>query len=283
MVVQRPRPSWRSLLLAAFAATVASGCFMSAVRAECTGDDGGSSLVADIRGGDTLILEDGRSARLAGVLLPKRTGGSGVAAEARTGAEKAVADLIAGQKVELRLDSGHRDRYGRLLAQIFVTKDGQRVWVQERLIASGLARVISSKDNRLCVPELLAVEKTARETGQGQWRTGLFSVKAASSEDMLLGLAQSYEIVEGRIENVAEVRGRTYLNFGRNWRRDFTVMVPSDAAKLFAGQTDLAGLKGRLVRVRGWIEDVNGPSISLTHPEQLEILEGGALSQRSTP
>jgi micrococcal nuclease len=283
VVVQRLRPWWRSSFLTAFAATVASGCFMSAVHAECTGDDGGSSLVADIRGGDTLILEDGRSARLAGVLLPRRSSDGGVTAEARTIAEKAVADLVAGQKVELRLDSGHRDRYGRLLAQVFVTKDGQRVWLQERLIASGLARVISSKDNRLCVPELLGIEKTARETNQGQWRTGLFSVKPAASEDMLQGLAQSYEIVEGRIENVAEVRGRTYLNFGKNWRRDFTVTVPSDAARLFAGQTDLAGLKGRLVRVRGWIEDINGPSISLTHPEQLEILESGTLSQRSAP
>ena len=282
MFVPRLRPSWRSFVLAAFAATLASGCFMSAVHAECAGDDGGSSLVADIRGGDTLILEDGRSARFAGVLLPKRTGGSGVTAEARTTAEKAIADLVTGQKVELRLDSGHRDRYGRLLAQIFVTKDGQRIWVQERLIALGLARVISSKDNRLCVPELLGVEKTARETSQGQWRTGLFSVKPATSEDMLLGLTQSYEIVEGRIENVADVRGRTYLNFGKNWRRDFTVAVPSDVARLFAGQTDLAGLKGRLVRVRGWIEDVNGPSISLTHPEQLEILESGTALQRST-
>ena len=95
----------------------------------------------------------------------------------------------------------------------------------------------------------------------------------AASEDVLSGLAQSYEIVEGRIETVAEVRGRTYLNFGKNWRRDFTITIASDAAKLFEGQNEgLAALRGRSVRVRGWIENVNGPSINLTHPEQLEIL-----------
>jgi hypothetical protein len=103
----------------------------------------------------------------------------------------------------------------------------------------------------------------------------------ASSEDVLAGLAQSYEVVEGRIETVAEVRGRTYLNFGRNWRRDFTVTVAGDAAKLFNGQNEgLAGLKGRLVRVRGWIENVNGPSINLTHPEQLEILESDTAARQ---
>jgi micrococcal nuclease len=261
-------------------AAAAFGCLLSAVHAECTGEDGGSSLVTEIRGGDTLILADGRSVRLAGVLLPRRAGETDVTAEARITAEKAIADLAAGQKVELRLGTGLRDRYGRLMAQVFVIKDGQRVWLQERLIAAGLARVISSRDNRICVTDLLALEKTARETSQGQWRTGLFSVKPAAPEDILSGLAQSYEIIEGRIETVAEVRGRTYLNFGKNWKRDFTVTVSSDAAKLFIDQSALSGLTGRLVRVRGWIETINGPSLSMTHPEQLEILESGtALKQ----
>ena len=276
----RPRPDWRSLCFALCAAAAACGLVSSQARAECTGDDGGTSLVTDIRGGDTLILEDGRAVRLAGVLLPRRASDGDVMAEARKAAEKAVADLVSAQKVELRVDAAQRDRYGRLLAQVFVTRDGERVWLQERLIASGHARVISSKDNRMCVSELLTAENTARQAGQGEWRTGVFSVKQAASEDILAGLVQNYEIVEGRIENVAEVRGRTYLNFGKNWRRDFTVSISSDAAKLFANQTELSGLKGRLVRVRGWIENINGPSIALTHPEQLEILESGTALHR---
>ena len=280
MIVTRPRHDWRSLRFALCAAAAAYGFVPSQARAECTGDDGGSSLVTDIRGGDTLILEDGRAVRLAGVLLPRRSSEGDVMAEARKAAEKAVADLVSAQKVELRLDTTQRDRYGRLLAQVFVTKDDQRVWLQERLIASGHARVISSKDNRMCIGDLLTAENTARQTGQGEWHSGVFSVKQAASEDILAGLVQNYEIVEGRIENVAEVRGRTYLNFGKNWRRDFTVSISSDAAKLFAGQTELSGLKGRLVRVRGWIENINGPSIALTHPEQLEVLESGTALHR---
>lgn len=244
-------------------------------RAECTGEDGGASAVAEIRGGDTLILQDGRSVRLAGVLLPRRTGEGDLVVPAREAAEKTLSDLVAGQTVELRLDARRRDRYGRVLAQLFVSRDGQRVWVQERLIAAGLARVMSGRENRICVPDLLSAEKTARETGHGQWRNGLFAIRSAASEEILSGLAQSYEIVEGRIETVAEVRGRTYLNFGKNWRRDFTVTIAADATKLFSDQSELSKLRGRLVRVRGWIENVNGPSISLTHPEQLEILETG--------
>ena len=156
--------------------------------------------------------------------------------------------------------------------------------MQERLIASGVAEVMSSKDNRRCIPELLSVENTARESRQGQWGTGLFSIQPASAEDTLANLAQSYAIVEGRVENVAEAGNRIYLNFGKNWRRDFTIAVPKEAAALFEGHREtLMGLEGRSVRVRGWIESLNGPSISLSHPEQLEILTGAVTSSVKAP
>lgn len=249
--------------------------------AECQGEAGGSSLVADIRGGDTLILQDGRAVRLAGMLIPKRGMEAGIASQAREAAEKQIADLALGQVAELHLDARQRDRYGRILAQIFVTKEGQRIWVQERLIAAGVARVISFKENRRCIPELLAAEKTARERSAGHWGSGYFSIMPAGSEDTLSGLGQSYEIVEGQVENVAEVRGRIYLNFGKNWRRDFTATIASEALKLFPeGSQGITSLKGRPVRVRGWIENVNGPSINITHPEQLEAITSGTVSQR---
>jgi micrococcal nuclease len=248
--------------------------------AECQGEDGGSSMVAEIRGGDTLILEDGRAVRLFGALLPIRGAGSDSTSKIREDAEKQITDLVMGEVVQLQVDAARRDRYGRVIAQVFVTNGEQRIWLQERLVASGLARVISSRDNRHCIAELLAAEKTARESSQGAWRTGLFSVKSAASEDILTGLAQNYEIVEGKVENIAEVKGRVYLNFGRNWRRDFTAVISGDALKLFPGEVEALGkLRGQQVRVRGWLENVNGPSIIITHPEQLEQLTSGTAAQ----
>jgi micrococcal nuclease len=248
---------------------------------ECKGDDGGASLVAEIRGGDTLILRDGRAVRMAGVLIPRRGAEGDIAMKAREIAEKQIADLLLGQTVELHLDERQRDRYGRVLAQLFVSQDGERVWIQEKLVSAGLARVISFKDNRRCIPALLATEKTARDTGAGHWGSGHFSVLPANSEDALSSLVQNYEIVEGNVENVAEVRGRIYLNFGKNWRRDFTATIAGDAIKLFPeGTAALTALKGRSVRVRGWVENINGPSIAITHPEQLELGPTAVTSQR---
>ena len=69
------------------------------------------------------------------------------------------------------------------------------------------------------------------------------------------------------------VRGRAYLNFGPDWRSDFTVSAASAARRLFERDGhDLIALEGRIIRVRGWIKWWNGPMIELTHPEQIEVL-----------
>ena len=254
--------------------------FASSAGAECKGEDGGAGIVTEIQEGETLILEDGRAVRVAGVLGPKRARG-GPASDARGEMEKALSDLTLGQKVTLVLGERKRDRYGRLLAQIMVTRNDETIWLQERLIADGMARVISFPENRLCTAELLVKEEAARQAQNGLWKTGFFVIRSADGEDLLSRLAQSYEIVEGEVRSVADVKGRTYVNFGENWRKDFTAFISPQTAKLFGGVAaagpmtsfNAAALKGKRVRVRGWLKNFNGPSITVTHPEQIEILE----------
>ncbi len=263
--------------------------FATAAYAECKGEDGGAGVVAEIEEGETLILEDGRAVRPAGILGPKRARG-GPASEARTEMEKALSDLTLGKKVSLRLGERKRDRYGRLLAQITVSGDNETLWLQERLITEGLTRVISFPENRLCTAELLAKEEEARQARKGLWKTGFFAIRSADGEDLLSRLAQSYEIVEGEVRSVADIKGRTYVNFGDDWRKDFTAFISPQTAKLFGGAPaagpmtgfDAAALKGRRIRVRGWLKNFNGPSVTVTHPEQIEILEqkSAAAAQR---
>ncbi len=74
--------------------------------------------------------------------------------------------------------------------------------------------------------------------------------------------------------DAASVRARSYLNFSADWRTDFTAVVGADARKLFEESgIDIISLSGRPVRVRGWVRSYNGPMISVTHPEQIEVLE----------
>jgi micrococcal nuclease len=80
-------------------------------------------------------------------------------------------------------------------------------------------------------------------------------------------------VVEGRIRKVATVRKTTYLNFGDNWRDDFTITLTSRSRRMFEKTgLSLADLAGKRIRIRGWVKSRNGPMITATHPEQLEIL-----------
>ena len=74
--------------------------------------------------------------------------------------------------------------------------------------------------------------------------------------------------------DVAKVKGRVYLNFGENWRTDFTVTLSSKVSRLFkkVGMDPLA-LKDQRIRVRGWLRKRNGPMIQASHPEQAELLK----------
>ena len=66
---------------------------------------------------------------------------------------------------------------------------------------------------------------------------------------------------------------RVFLNFGRFWKEDFTAVIEGPALRLFeAGGQDPMVLEGALVRIRGWVDDRDGPRIEITHPEQIEVL-----------
>ncbi|MBF0393872.1 MAG: thermonuclease family protein, partial [Alphaproteobacteria bacterium] len=111
----------------------------------------------------------------------------------------------------------------------------------------------------------------ARAEARGLWAEPAY--RPSRAEGMRARDA-AYHLVEGRVVKVAETRGKTYLNFGADWRTDFTVTLDAAARRLFlAAGRDPAGLEGRLVRVRGWLESWNGPLIEASHPEQIEVVE----------
>ena len=133
-----------------------------------------------------------------------------------------------------------------------------------------MARVRTQPDNRVLAAEMLAVEGEARDAGRGLWRDPFYAVR--SPEEVARHI-DSVQVVEGRVANTARVKSRVYLNFGADWRTDFTVTFSTRLLRKFdeAGLDPLA-LKDRVIRVRGWIDDYNGPMIEITHPEQIEVV-----------
>ncbi len=64
------------------------------------------------------------------------------------------------------------------------------------------------------------------------------------------------------------------MNFGRRWSQALTVTILKRHERMFAGAgLQPKALEHRGVRVRGWVEERNGPRIEATRPEQIEIAE----------
>ncbi len=229
----------------------------------------GQGRVVDVVDGDTLYLDDGVQVRLVGIQAPKLPLGRRnfktwpLAREAK----QALEALSLGRVVKLSYGGRRTDRYGRALAHLH-REDG--VWIQQELLRQGMARVYSFRDNRAVVPELLAAERSARIAKAGIWNHGWYRVW---QQEELHGGLDGFFLIEGIVLKSAQIRGRIYLNFGQDWRQDFTITVSPRDRKLFdrAG-FEHAAMVGRRVRVRGWLKHFNGPSIEATHPEQIEVL-----------
>lgn len=231
---------------------------------------GGKARAVEIIDGDTLQLEDGREVRLVGLQAPKLPLGRPgfktwpLAPEAKA----ALEELALGETLQLFYGGARMDRYGRVLAHL-VRGDGE--WVQGAMLARGMARTYSFADNRALVRELLEREQAARATKRGIWALDWYRIRSPRETEADI---DSFQLVEGRVLAVAEQRSNSYLNFGDDWRTDFTLVANSRARKLcVAAGLELPALEGRLIRARGWIESFNGPMVDITHPEQIEVLE----------
>jgi endonuclease YncB( thermonuclease family) len=236
--------------------------------------DGPQGRVASVTDGDTVVLESGLAVRLIGIQAPKLSLG-------RAGfkdwpladkAQRVLSQLVLGQAVQLRYADAEKDRHGRALAHLFLS-EGTQKWVQKAMLGAGLARVYSFSDNRFCLDPLFKAEASARVEKRGIWSDPYYQLRYAERPEEVLRRVDHYELVEGRVLDAQRAGARIYLNFGRYWKEDFTVVIDRAGQKEFKdADIDPLGYKGMMIRVRGWIDERDGPGIAVTHPEQIEIL-----------
>mgnify|MGYP003672086217 FL=1 len=235
-------------------------------HAACWSQKSQTATLMSLGADGTVTLADGRSMVLAGIETPPDE-------TARAGWQKTFDAITA--PVNLHPVLQPQDRYGRL-QMLVVTGEG--VLLQEKLVAGGLARVMPQKRARDCLAALLASEADARQARRGLWRDPAFALREAVDVAGLTRDEGHYVLVEGTVTDASNRQGRIYINFGADWRTDFTVTVEPADARLFADEITnvVAGevpvFVGRRVRVRGFLTRYNGPGIRVTVPEQIEVL-----------
>ncbi len=228
--------------------------------------------VAIVKDGDSFRMQgDSVDVRLIGLRAPEIAKGRRNFIDQPMGedAHRALEALLRGHTVSLRVSASDHDRNGRILAYA-IRDDG--MWLEAEILREGWARVYTFPDNRAFADEMLKAEREARMAKRGIWGNPYYAVRGSDPKALLKDL-NTYQLVEGKVVNTAEVRGRDYLNFGADYKTDFSVAIDKKAMPLFGrARLDPLLLKGKTIRVRGFIRDYNGPIIDVDHPEQIEVL-----------
>ena len=128
------------------------------------------AVVSRVIDGDTIKLSDGRLVRYIGIDTPevrRRNGQQWVKDPEPMGLEAAERNrqLVEGKPVRLEQDVQPRDRYGRLLAYVYVGE----MMVNEQLLREGFAQPMTIPPNVKYVERFRQAAKEAREARKGLW------------------------------------------------------------------------------------------------------------------
>jgi len=235
---------------------------------DCAGDrEIHAAHIMRVESNGVLVMTDGRALKLEGIRMPSGVqdhAPQALADEARSELD----ELAKGRELDVHAVWPKEDRYDRVRGQIF-TEDGK--WVQLELLRKGLARVEISPDRGECYRELYTAEAEARRAGLGIWANTAYAQRQPDSIKSDVG---TFQVVVGRVTSAAESDGKVYLNFGQDVRRDFTVVINQGDMKTFKFMgVDPLGYGGKLVRVRGVVQTLNGPAIAVGNPKQIELLQ----------
>ena len=184
-----------------------------AIAAGCAFESLGEGRVAAVIDARTFRLDDGREVRLAGIEP---------ATPDKAKAAAALSAIVMGREVTLHGEDDTPDRYGRQPAFAFLA--GAETPVQSELLRRGEALVSTEVTNKDCAAVLAAAEAEARQAKKGTWAEPAAIKNAESPGDILAGIGR-FTVVEGKVLSVRQAGAVTYLNFGRNWTRDFAVTI----------------------------------------------------------
>lgn len=136
-------------------------------------------LVRRVVDGDTLVLESGERVRLIGIDTPEMHDSAKLYKDSqRSGQDiktikamgersyKFTKDLLEGKRVSLEFDTDRYDKYGRLLAYVYL-KDG--TFVNAKIVEEGYASLLTIPPNVRYADTFQKLYQQARENKRGLW------------------------------------------------------------------------------------------------------------------
>lgn len=230
-----------------------------------------SEKVSTVIDSYTMLLKSGRMVRLSGLDFPDFD--SFEPGEMSGRAKDYLKENFEGKNVILYVtnnkNKGRVNRMGHELVHMELADTG--LWAQGALLSEGLARARTSKRNPEMADQMYKLEQIARKEEKGIW--GKVGVPVLTTEMITDYEIGSFQIVEGVVYSVANVKNKLYLNFGVDWRKDFTVSMKSgDRMNFIKEGIDPMALSRKKIRVRGWLREWNGPFMEVDHPQSVELI-----------
>ncbi len=208
-------------------------------------------------------LIDGRKLRLANIEF------------AETVDYKKLNKWLRGKAIQFFKSGRIRDRHNNYLVQAFILKNESNYWLQAHFISNGTALASAKPSQRACFKALLKLEREARRKASGFWKKGS-EFKILNSLDLKAlnqQIQASYQIIEGTVIDTGVFGRYIYLNFGKDWNLDFTVIIERRLLKKkHLNWPNLKSLNNKKIRVRGWIDHRRGPMIQVETPEMIEFV-----------
>lgn len=152
--------------------------FSFTVLAQVNGiDPWKNRTVISVIDGDTVVLDNGEVVRMIGVLTPKAKHGKQEGQPLGEQARNLTEELILGKQIEIYFDkafgpNGHRDKYGRALAYISLSKGLEILVINQELLKLGAGYLADIPEECSYARQLKSAEFEARKRKVGVWTQG---------------------------------------------------------------------------------------------------------------
>jgi micrococcal nuclease len=232
--------------------------------------------VEEVIDGDTIIIDDGRDSqvRYLGIDTPEiaiqGSPGDPLAEEAKIFNER----LVEGKRVRLELDQDKYDRYGRLLAHVFVGG----IHVNKEMLRNGYGLPLVIEPNKKYSELMYSAAEEAKSQRKGVWRDLTELRHPSGNNEFLIDVtkADRYEgkrvVARGVINDAVEKEKVTVLSI----EEGLNIVIFSDDMNNFEffGIEPAHYYKGKNVEVTGRVRMYKGePEIIVDHPMLIRTIE----------
>jgi len=171
-----------------------------------------------VNDGDTIVLSDGRHVRYIGINAPEIAHDNHKSEAFGYAAKKYNQSLLRSKKVRLEFDKEKYDRYGRLLAYIFLL-DG--TFINKKMIKKGYAYVLHRRPNVKYDGVLFKAQRDAMSAEQGMWRN-----RNDKAGEEYLGTERSKRFHLRTCPYGKKIKKRNRIFFTRKWDAFWSGFAP---------------------------------------------------------